>query len=164
MNTINIIQFEAFKKARVSKFLTSVIFNYTNDKKCSIILWLKTENKITGLSDEFSINLDFENIYYSSYKNQITGKPLDLANVQRICFYISVWPQNNGLYNNHILTALKEIKQTSNLEFIVKAFNNTDNDIKQGTVKHSITLRIDNKFYLINEFCGPDNLASPIRY
>ena len=79
--------------------------------------------------------------------------------------------QNNCLvlstlvYNRpHLFTFLRSIKKDSEVSFKVIAFNGNDNYKNVNFVSHQIYGIIDEKYYFLENYTGPDNTASPIRY
>lgn len=64
---------------------------------------------------------------------------------------------------SHIKTFLAAIKPKSTISFQVLAFNQNGNLNEIGWSGHRLTGIVDNQSYLLIDYAGPQNLASPVR-
>lgn len=72
---------------------------------------------------------------------------------------------HNSIYghSNHISTFLNAIKKDSDVSFKIVAFNSNEAWKKVDFVHHSLYGVINDRYYLLNEYTGHNNLASPIQ-
>jgi len=66
-------------------------------------------------------------------------------------------------HSNHISTFLNAIKKDSEVSFKIVAFNSCESWEKVNFVHHSLYGIINDRFYLLQEYTGQDNTASPIQ-
>lgn len=77
--------------------------------------------------------------------------------------YSTVFHTSMYGHDNHIFTFLSHIKKDSEVSFKVVAFNSCESWKNVGFVHHSLYGIINDKYYLLEEYTGQNNIASPIQ-
>lgn len=146
---------DAFHGARKDKTLTALIVASRNDEDGQhMTLCLDLPVPYSRDTHRAFVMVPTE-IRVENYKKDSKGD-------EKICFHCHTW--NNGASrNDHVRTFLKMITKSSDVKFHVIAYNCNDAMRKVGFVGHTLYGIIDDKTFLLNDYVGPDNLASPIQ-
>lgn len=139
-----------FLKAKSDKNLRALVV-HNHQFKPSIRLVIDEKSKYSTESNTVFIESETA-IRVESYKQGIDKSTF------KIVFGESVYMES------HIKTFLKDIKKNSSVTFKVVAFNSSENLNAVNFVKHTLYGYIDNKMYLLSDYTGPQNLASPVTY
>lgn len=81
--------------------------------------------------------------------------------VTEVCFHTFFSRYHRS---NYVETFLNSIKKTSDVGFRVVAFNQSDWADRNNVVCHKLIGQIGKKSYLLAEFHGSDNSASPVKW
>jgi hypothetical protein len=90
---------------------------------------------------------------------QINNCSYGLREVKNFSFHESIYNFNG---DGHINTFLNAIKKDSEVSFYIVAFNGCNVWNEAGLVSHTLYGLIDNKKYLLSNYVGKDNTASPL--
>lgn len=140
-----------FIQAKKSKNISALIIRrYAYKQKNTIELFINVKIPFTDQTQTVKVESETEIILNSFQKNAI-GKDLN------ICFHCNYYE------GNHIYTFLEMIKKDSNVKFEVVAFNSCDTWDNLNLVGHRLYGIIDKKRFLLCEYVGLNNSASPIQ-
>ncbi len=154
---------DLFLKAKKDKRITSmlVIDRIENDKdlvnesrKKYIRLCLDIKSPYDLTSHTSFVETDTE-IRYKDYSGQSAIK--ESPNYKTV-FHMSTYGSDN-----HIFTFLSHIKKDSDVSFEIVAFNSCNLWNNVGFVHHSLYGIINDKYYLLQEYTGYNDIASPIQ-
>jgi len=142
-----------------SKKINSVLLIASAHENYFMRICLLDKNKYTQELKNIHIEIPINTIQLNGYTN---NKPLKFDEVKRVCFHESFYSYYG--HNSHLLTILKAIKENSQIDLKIVAFNSNQNYENVNFVNHAAFLTIDKKNYMFSKYVGPDNLASPIQY
>lgn len=155
---------ELFLRAKKDKHLRSMLVidriekNDENieERKKYIRLCIDIRSKYkTVISPETEFVETPTEIRYEDYSGQsIIKNSKSLSAVFHMSIYL----------DSHILTFLKSIRKDSDVSFKIVAFNSCESWNTANFVHHSLYGIINDNYYLLQEYTGFDNLASPIHY
>jgi hypothetical protein len=153
---------ELFLKARKDKQLRSMLVIDRIDKdddgkearRKYIRLCLDIKSPYDFTSHMSFVETDTE-IRYEDYSGQ--------SLIRQSPNYNTVFHNSIYGYSNHISTFLNHINKDSDVSFKVVAFNSCEAWKKVDFVHHSLYGIINDRYYLLNEYTGQNNLASPIQ-
>jgi hypothetical protein len=153
---------ELFLKAKKDKQLSAMLVidridkdSEGQEKRIKIIrLCLDIKSPYDFTSHTSFVETDTE-IRYEDY----SGKSL----IRESPNYSTVFHTSIYGHSNHISTFLNTIKKDSEVSFKVVAFNSCESWENVGFVHHSLYGIIDDKYYLLEEYTGQNNCASPIQ-
>lgn len=111
---------------------------------------IKYSDKRETVFVETDTDIRFDN--YSGYPEHSAKKE-----PRYVCFHIYVHD------NNHARTFLNAIKKDSDVSFKVLAWNGSEWSRKHNLVCHRLYGYVDNNEYLLSEYIGEDNTATPVR-
>ncbi len=150
---------EEFLQAKKDKNVSSfIVFQRMEGdvKRTYMRLCIDVKSKYLSNSTTAFVETDTEiktdNYSYGSYGNK--------TEVSKICFHTNLYKFYN--WPCHIRTFLNAIKKDSDVKFHVVAFNSNQNVEGVKWTNHRIVGTIDNKHYLLADYTGPQNLASPV--
>jgi hypothetical protein len=141
-----------FQTAKKSKELRSILV-MQQDGKQFVRLCLNEKSKYNNDTTHVFVETPTQ-IFIQNY----SCGTRDTSKITKICFHFWVYEHTQ----NHINTFLNSIKKESELHFRVIAYNSSDNWDEAGFVNHKLYAIVDNKEFLLGEFTGKDNSASPI--
>lgn len=155
---------ELFLKAKKDKRLHAMLVidrhevdenDSTKQGRIKIIrLCLDIKSPYDQTSHTSFVETDTE-IRYEDY----SGKSLIKENPKyKTVFHMSIYGRTH-----HILTFLKAIKKDSEVSFKVVAYNSCESWNEVGFVHHSLYGIINDNYYLLDEYTGKNNTASPIQ-
>jgi hypothetical protein len=142
-----------------SKKINSVLLIASAHEKYFMRICLLDKNKYTQELENTHIEIPINTIQLDGYTH---SKPLKFEEVKRVCFHESFYSYYG--HNSHLLTILKAIKENSQIDLKIIAFNSNQNYENVNFVNHAAFLTIDKNNYMFSKYVGPDNLASPIQY
>jgi len=142
-----------------SKKINSVLLIASAHENYFMRICLLDKNKYTQELKNIHIEIPINTIQLNGYTN---NKPLKFDEVKRVCFHESFYSYYG--HNSHLLTILKAIKENSQIDLKIVAFNSNQNYENVNFVNHAAFLTIDKNNYMFSKYVGPDNLASPIQY
>ena len=153
---------ELFLKARKDKQLRSMLVIDRIDKdddgkearRKYIRLCLDIKSPYDFTSHMSFVETDTE-IRYEDYSGQ--------SLIKQSPNYDAVFHNSIYGHSNHISTFLNHINKDSDVSFKVVAFNSCEAWKKVDFVHHSLYGIINDRYYLLNEYTGQNNLASPIQ-
>lgn len=153
---------ELFLKARKDKQLRAMLvvdrIEKDDDGKESrrkyIRLCLDIKSPYDFTSHMSFVETDTE-IRYEDYSGQSLIKQSPNYNT---AFHMSIYG-----HSNHVSTFLNSIKKDSEVSFKIVAFNSCEAWKNVNFVHHSLYGIINDRIYLLEEYTGQNNLASPIQ-
>lgn len=153
---------ELFLKAKKDKALSAMLVmdrfqmneEGSTERRKFIRLCLDIKNPYDTMSHTSFVETDTE-IRYEDY----SGKSL----IKEHTDYSTIFHERIYGNTNHILTFLKSIKKDSEVSFKVVAYNSCESWEKAGFVHHSLYGIVNDNYYLLSEYTGYDNIASPIQ-
>lgn len=145
---------ENFLIGKKDKNLQSLVVFKRNEGTC-MRLCIDTPIKYTDRKETVFIETDTEIRVenYSSYSSLSNEK----LPINELCFHCSVY---NG---NHITNFINSIKKDSDVKFKVVAYNGSDALKQLNLVHHSLYGIIDNKEFMLSDYVGHNNTASPVK-
>jgi len=146
---------EQFLKARKAKGLTALLVidrEEGEQKRAYIRICLDVRIPFTDKKETVFVETDTK-IVYDNYSSYDQGVQIPIT---KTCFHISVYG------STYITTFLNAITKDSEVRFKVIAYSNCTNWKKVGFVSHRLYGYINDKEYFLDQYVGPDNLASPV--
>jgi hypothetical protein len=149
---------EQFLKAKRDKNLRDLIVA-KRDNRTFMYLCIDTPKKYTD--DKVTQFIETDTTFnITNYSNVISGTGKYEGETNVICFHL-----NNISFNgiSHVQTFLNAIKKDSDVSFRIVAYNGCEYYKESNLVSHQLYGIIDGNRYLLENFVGKDNSASPVR-
>jgi hypothetical protein len=143
---------QEFLKARKDKKLSA--FLVINRPEESQIMRLCIDVKLPYSTKTEMVFIECPtDVFVDNYSND--------KKVTQVCFHTFFSRLANS---NYVETFLNAIKKDSDISFRVVAFNSSEWSERNNVVCHKLIGRINNSSYLLAEYVGSDNSASPIKW
>jgi hypothetical protein len=150
---------ENFLKAKKDKDLSALVVAHrmdNNELRTYMYLCIREKSKYdTGNTDNVFVDTNTE-FKIENYSRFIEGG--QKREINEIVFHVHVYHNDS-----HVRTFLDAIKKDSDVKFKIVAYNGTDASNAANIVRHQLYGIIGEKYYLLDFYTGPDNLASPIK-
>lgn len=149
---------ETFFKAKKDKDLHALVVAHRLDKgieRTYMYLCIDERSKYDSNKKETIFVETDTTLRINNCSTHVDGNRSGKTNY--IAFHCSIYG------DSHIQTFLNAIKKNSDVSFYIVAYNGCDNDTEHKIVRHQLYGDIDGSRYLLENYVGPNNTASPVK-
>ena len=144
-----------FLKAKKDKGLSSFLVIQSEKEGTIMRLCVNTRIKYSDKTERVFIECPTE-LRIANYHRE-----KHLFSITRVMFHCWVW---NTVPKSHVVTFLDSIRKGDDVSFKAVIWNQCETDDKHKLVHHTLYGIINNKTYMLSDYVGEDNSASPVQY